>query len=128
MVPCYVHILKMCLMLLALIQGACVNFMHHCLFYLSIFQVSLVPPHLSLFLTTMLTEIWTAKASVFSIVNTSTNSLGKLVADLQVVGQLAGATNRNGYLSSINTDYTACDMLRITKAYGQDKIQYWGIS
>ncbi|ESK91339.1 alpha beta hydrolase fold family [Moniliophthora roreri MCA 2997] len=28
----------------------------------------------------------------------------------------------------MNTDYTARDMLRITEAYGREKIQYWGIS
>ncbi|KAF8726616.1 hypothetical protein AX14_007650 [Amanita brunnescens Koide BX004] len=90
--------------------------------------VSRSTPSVSFFDNNVDREIWTAKASVFSVVNTSTNSLGELVADSQVVGQLAGATNRNGYLSSINTDYTARDMLRITKAYGRDKIQYWGIS
>ena len=90
--------------------------------------VSRSTPSVSFFDNNVDREIWTAKASVFSVVNTSTNSLGELVADSQVVGQLTGVTNRNGYLSSINTDYTARDMLRITKAYGRDKIQYWGIS
>jgi hypothetical protein len=85
-------------------------------------------PNVSFFPNDADRNLWAARASVFSVVNTSTNSLAELVAGSQVVGKLAALTNRNGYLNFINTDYTARDMLQITKAYGRDKIQYWGTS
>ena len=100
--------------------------MSHSRIFLS--GVSRSTPLVSFFDNDIDREIWNARANVFSIVNASTNSLGELVADSQVIGQLAGATNHNGYLDFINTDYTARDMLQITKAYGWNKIQYWGIS
>ena len=129
MQTCSVHILGMRLTLLALIQGVRVNLLHVAMsLSINLSGVSRSTPSVSFFDNNVDREIWTAGSSVFSVVNTSTNSLGELVADAQVVGQLAGATNHNGYLNSINTDYTARDMLRITKAYGWDKIQYWGIS
>ncbi|KAF8351757.1 Alpha/Beta hydrolase protein, partial [Amanita rubescens] len=85
-------------------------------------------PTISFFTNNNDREIWSARAAVFNVVNASTNSLGELVAYSRVVGQLAAATNYNGYLNFINTDSTARDMLQITKAYGMDKIQYWGFS
>lgn len=114
---------------LASIHGACVNFMQSespLLTYLS--GVSRSTPSVSIFASNVDNEIWYSRASVFYTVNTSTNSLGELVAGSRVVGQLAGAANSDGYLSSINTAYTAHDMLQIVKAYGTDKIQYWGVS
>ena len=44
-----------------------------------------------------------------------------------VLGQLAEDRD-DGYLSHINTDQTARDMLRIVEAHGRTKIQYWGFS
>ena len=90
--------------------------------------VSRSTPSVSIFASAVDNEIWYSRASVFYTTNASTNSLGELVAGSRVVGQLAGAANSDGYLSSINTAYTAHDMLQIIKAYGTDKIQYWGIS
>ncbi|KAK0455738.1 Alpha/Beta hydrolase protein [Desarmillaria tabescens] len=45
-----------------------------------------------------------------------------------ITGQLAGERDNNGLLAHINTDQTARDMLKITEAYGQEKLQYWGFS
>ena len=45
----------------------------------------------------------------------------------KVFGQLA-EDHDDGYLRHINTDQTARDMLRIVKAHGRTKIQYWGFS
>jgi len=100
-----------------------------CLFALIyLLGVSRSSPNVSFFDNDVDRNLWVAGTSVFNTVNTSTNSLAELVATSRVVGQLAAATNHNGYLNFINTDYTARDMLQITKAYGRDKIQYWGIS
>lgn len=85
-------------------------------------------PVASFFTNDAARQIWSARASAFNVVNTSTNSLGELLADSRLVGQLAAATNYNGYLNFINTADTAHDMLQITQAYGMDKIQYWGFS
>ncbi|KAK2459323.1 hypothetical protein APHAL10511_008678 [Amanita phalloides] len=85
-------------------------------------------PVVSFFKNNVDRDLWNAQTSPFSVVNTSTNSIPEYVASAQVVGQLAEATNTDGYLQFINTDYTARDMLRITKAHGRDKIQYWGFS
>lgn len=126
----YVYLLEMRLTLLASIRGACIDFMHHIGASLTNLPsgVSRSTPSVSFFASDVDNELWYARASVFNIVNTSTNSLGELVAGSRVVGQLAGAVNHDGYLSSINTAFTAHDMLRIIKAYGTDKIQYWGLS
>ena len=85
-------------------------------------------PLVSFFTSDIARDIWSARASVFNVVNISTNSIGELLADSRIAGQLAAATNYDGYLNYINTDYTARDMLQMTKAYGMEKIQYWGIS
>ena len=85
-------------------------------------------PLVSFFTSGVARDIWSARASVFNVVNTSTNSLGELVVNSRIAGQLAAATNYDRYLNYINTDHTARDMLQMTKAYGIEKIQYWGIS
>ena len=85
-------------------------------------------PVASFFANNVDREIWSARASVFNVVNTSTNDLGELGASSRLVGQLAGATNHDGYLNFISTASAAQDMLQITKAYGLDKVQYWGFS
>ncbi|KAK0210444.1 TAP-like protein-domain-containing protein [Desarmillaria ectypa] len=44
-----------------------------------------------------------------------------------ITGRLAGEHD-TGILAHINTDHTARDMLKITQAYGYEKIQHWGFS
>ncbi|KAK0228236.1 TAP-like protein-domain-containing protein [Armillaria fumosa] len=48
-------------------------------------------------------------------------------AKATITGRLAGERD-TGILAHINTDHTARDMLKITQAYGYEKIQYWGFS
>ncbi len=48
-------------------------------------------------------------------------------AQAAITGQLAGERD-TGILEHINTDQTARDMLKITEAYGRQKLQYWGFS
>ncbi|KAJ6604895.1 Alpha/Beta hydrolase protein [Mycena sp. CBHHK59/15] len=48
--------------------------------------------------------------------------------DPRVLGQLAETRDPNDYLQYITTDNVARDMLRITDAFGFDKLQYWGVS
>ncbi|KAK0460830.1 TAP-like protein-domain-containing protein [Armillaria novae-zelandiae] len=48
-------------------------------------------------------------------------------AEAAITGQLASERD-TGILEHINTDQTARDMLKITEAYGRQKLQYWGFS
>ncbi|KAK7022954.1 hypothetical protein VNI00_016844 [Paramarasmius palmivorus] len=59
--------------------------------------------------------------------NHSSDSVASYWASSQIVGQLA-AERASDVLPYIQTDHTARDMLSITEAYGQEKIQYWGFS
>lgn len=126
----YIQLSEMRLTSLASIQEVRV-YIFVCLFHfilIHLLGVSRSIPVVSFFTKNVDREIWSAGAAAFNVVNASTNSLGELVAGSRVVGRLAAATNYNGYLNFINTDSTARDMLQITKAYGMDKIQYWGFS
>ncbi|KAI3598077.1 alpha beta hydrolase fold family [Moniliophthora roreri] len=55
------------------------------------------------------------------------DNVGSYWSRAKIIGQLAGE-RAGDILPFMNTDYTARDMLRITEAYGREKIQYWGIS
>ncbi|KAK0229647.1 hypothetical protein EDD85DRAFT_939884 [Armillaria nabsnona] len=67
------------------------------------------------------TNYWT------SAVNTTSDQIPHLWASAQVVAELARERD-NGILNYISTDNVARDMLRITEAAGQPKLQYFGIS
>lgn len=57
----------------------------------------------------------------------SPDGVPRHLAVSQMRGELA--LERTGaVLAHINTDHTARDMLRITEAYGYEKLQYWGFS
>ncbi|SJL16597.1 uncharacterized protein ARMOST_20123 [Armillaria ostoyae] len=62
-----------------------------------------------------------------SAVNTTSDQIPHLWASVQVVAELARERD-NGILNYISTDNVARDMLRITEAAGQSKLQYFGIS
>ena len=49
-------------------------------------------------------------------------------ANFQALRRLAKDRDTAGILSHVSTDNVARDMLRIVEAYGQTKLQYWGIS
>lgn len=60
----------------------------------------------------------------------SPNVSSGVLAETRAKGQILGtlAQNRNDHYEYMTTDNTARDMLRITEAFGWEKVQYWGIS
>ncbi len=62
-----------------------------------------------------------------SAVNTTSDQIPHLWASAQVIAGLAKERD-NGILNYISTDNVARDMLRISQAAGQEKLQYWGFS
>ncbi|KAK0492506.1 TAP-like protein-domain-containing protein, partial [Armillaria luteobubalina] len=71
---------------------------------------------------------WLADANHWSsAVNTTSDQIPHLWASAQVVAELARERD-NGILNYVGTDNVARDMLRITEAAGQPKLQYFGIS
>ncbi|KAK0191607.1 Alpha/Beta hydrolase protein [Armillaria mellea] len=62
-----------------------------------------------------------------SAVNTTSDQIPHLWASAQVIAELAKERD-NGILNYIGTDNVARDMLRISEAAGQEKLQYWGFS
>ncbi|KAK0191837.1 Alpha/Beta hydrolase protein [Armillaria mellea] len=71
---------------------------------------------------------WLADANHWtSAVNVTSDQIPHLWASAQVVAELARERD-NGILNYISTDNVARDMLRITEAVGQSKLQYFGIS
>ncbi|PBK65608.1 alpha/beta-hydrolase [Armillaria solidipes] len=60
-------------------------------------------------------------------VNTTSDQIPHLWASAQVIAELAKERD-NGILNYISTDNVARDMLRISEAAGQEKLQYWGFS
>jgi hypothetical protein len=49
-------------------------------------------------------------------------------AHYQILGELAKQRNTENILQHFTTDNVARDMLRITQAFGFEKLQYWGVS
>ena len=60
-------------------------------------------------------------------VNESISSFGRAYAQSQIVAKLA-KTRIPTLAESVSTPAVATDMLRIVQAFGQDKLNYWGIS
>ncbi|KAJ6603511.1 TAP-like protein-domain-containing protein [Mycena vulgaris] len=67
---------------------------------------------------------------IYPSLNQSSHALSEGWADYQLLGQLALANDAHAghYLQHMSTDNIARDMLRITEAFGFEKLQYWGIS
>ncbi|EKM51092.1 uncharacterized protein PHACADRAFT_212992 [Phanerochaete carnosa HHB-10118-sp] len=59
--------------------------------------------------------------------NESISSLGRIVAQAQILGDLANARAKT-VVESVSTPTVATDMLTITRAFGRDKLSYYGIS
>ena len=59
--------------------------------------------------------------------NTSTEALGIIFGQMQIISALAQSLPRN-YFEHLSTAEVATDMLNIVKAHGMDKLQYWGLS
>ena len=118
MEACYVDILEVHLTFSAF-QGvridSCIVSLSCLLIFLS--GVSRSTPFVSFFYNDIDREIWTARANVFSIVNASTNGLGELVADSQVIAQLAGGQITLGIWNSSTLTIlhaTCCKSLKHT--------------
>ncbi|SJL01172.1 uncharacterized protein ARMOST_04490 [Armillaria ostoyae] len=60
-------------------------------------------------------------------VNTTSDQIPHLWASAQVIAELVKERD-NGILNYVSTDNVARDMLRISEAAGQEKLQYWGFS
>ncbi|KAJ7111239.1 TAP-like protein-domain-containing protein [Mycena epipterygia] len=69
-----------------------------------------------------------AATIVYPSLNASSDALAQVWGDMQLLGQLAVARNTDDYLQHMTTDNIARDMLRITEAFGYEKLQYWGVS
>jgi hypothetical protein len=65
---------------------------------------------------------------VFPALNQTADAVAQQWARAQILGQLAVDRNDGNYIQHITTDNTARDMLRITEAFGFEKLQYWGVS
>ncbi|KAJ6501787.1 TAP-like protein-domain-containing protein [Mycena vulgaris] len=92
--------------------------------------VSYSTPAISFFKTDVERELLIPSAAsiVYPSLNASSTALNQEWAHWQLVGQLAAARNNGDYLRHMTTDNVARDMLRITEAFGYEKLQYWGIS
>ncbi|KAF7345026.1 AB hydrolase-1 domain-containing protein [Mycena venus] len=90
--------------------------------------VSYSTPTVYLFKTEAERALWMPPASNFASLNQSADAIAQQWARAQIIGQLAVNRNENNYIQYITTDNTARDMLRITEAFGFEKLQYWGIS
>ena len=66
--------------------------------------------------------------STYSVnANESISAVGRNFALADILNNLANARAK-GIAESVGTPAVARDMLSIVKAFGQDKLQYWGIS
>ncbi|KAK0202233.1 Alpha/Beta hydrolase protein [Desarmillaria ectypa] len=71
---------------------------------------------------------WLASTNHWTFaVNTTSDQIPHLWASAQVIAELAKERD-NGILNYVSTDNVARDMLRISEAAGQEKLQYWGFS
>ncbi len=58
----------------------------------------------------------------------SPDAIARQVAQAQVFGQLARDRDSGGILAHVTTDNVARDLLQMVEAYGEQKLQYWGVS
>ncbi|KAK0487949.1 TAP-like protein-domain-containing protein [Armillaria novae-zelandiae] len=71
---------------------------------------------------------WLASSNNWAtVVNTTSDQIPHLWASAQVLAELA-LERDTGILNYISTDNVARDMLRISQAAGQEKLQYYGVS
>lgn len=59
--------------------------------------------------------------------NESVSSFGRMYAQAQILGDLAKSRAQN-VAESVSTAAVASDMLSITRAFGFEEVNYWGIS
>ncbi|KAF7336666.1 AB hydrolase-1 domain-containing protein [Mycena venus] len=93
--------------------------------------VSYSTPTVSFFQTEVERALWMPPSKnniVYPSLNQTADAVAIQWARAQLVGQLAVNRNQENYIQYMTTDNTARDMLRITEAFGFDKLQYWGVS
>ncbi|KAJ7250175.1 TAP-like protein-domain-containing protein [Mycena haematopus] len=92
--------------------------------------VSFSTPRVSFFNTAAERQDWTSADLDFRYpsLNASEDVVSNVWAQFQLIGQLAEQRDSDDFLQYITTDNVARDMLRITQAFGFDKLQYWGVS
>ncbi|KAJ6604116.1 Alpha/Beta hydrolase protein [Mycena vulgaris] len=92
--------------------------------------ISFSTPAVSFFNTAAERELWTP--SDLNLRYPSLNATSEVAsnqwAQFQLIGQLAEERDTDEVFQYITTDNVARDMLRITEAFGFDKLQYWGVS
>ncbi|KAK0187556.1 Alpha/Beta hydrolase protein [Armillaria mellea] len=85
-------------------------------------------PRAEFFLSEEEQSLWLASATPWSYsIDSTSDQIPHLWAFAQVISELAQERD-NGILNYISTDNVARDMLQISEAAGQEKLQYWGIS
>ncbi|KAH6905192.1 hypothetical protein BKA70DRAFT_1192430 [Coprinopsis sp. MPI-PUGE-AT-0042] len=90
--------------------------------------VGLSTPRASIFKTAAERALFNAAANVdMPVFNSSDGGISRAWGATQLLGMLAGDRD-DGSLTHINTPNTARDMLSIVEAYGQERLQYWGLS
>ncbi|KAF7350293.1 AB hydrolase-1 domain-containing protein [Mycena venus] len=91
--------------------------------------VSYSTPIVSWFKTEVERALWMppSLSTVYPSLNESSEAVAQQWARAQVQGQFAAERNQD-YMQHMTTDNIARDMLRITEAFGWEKLQYWGIS
>lgn len=106
-------------------RGTEFTMLHAAVFAYLLIGLGRSTPSVNFFKTDADRAIW--EASGIKILDPSPEGLGRLWAQVNVLGQMA-EDSQGDVLRHFNTDQTARDMLRITEAYGRKKLQYWGIS
>ncbi|KAJ7328497.1 TAP-like protein-domain-containing protein [Mycena albidolilacea] len=92
--------------------------------------VSFSKPAVSFFKTAAERQSWTAPDLDFRYpsLNASAGVIPNVWGQFQLIGQLAEERDTDDVLQYITTDNVARDMLRISQAFGYEKLQYWGVS
>ncbi|KAJ7908214.1 TAP-like protein-domain-containing protein [Mycena leptocephala] len=92
--------------------------------------VSFSKPSVSFFRTAAERELWTPPDLNlrYPSLNATSEVISNRWAQFQLIGQLAEERDTENVLQYITTDNVARDMLRITEAFGFEKLQYYGVS
>ncbi|KAK0202251.1 TAP-like protein-domain-containing protein [Desarmillaria ectypa] len=85
-------------------------------------------PRAEFFLSKEERSLWLADPNHWTgVPNTTSDQIRHLWASSHVIAEVAKERD-NGILNYVGTDNVARDMLRISEAAGQEKLQYWGFS
>ncbi|KAJ7223535.1 TAP-like protein-domain-containing protein [Mycena pura] len=92
--------------------------------------VSFSKPTVSFFETAADRAFWTPPDVNlrYPSLNATSEVISNRWAQFQLIGQQAQLHDTQDILQYITTDNVARDMLRITEAFGFEKLQYWGVS